>query len=956
MDQVSTRKFDDGKFYSIFSSSTIQALLGHNDDIPGFSICSHEDDWGNFISCRVNYLVQEVRKPQIRGDLFLAGCAALHAFLQSNVTGPPLSWPPSKTIIPQRLRDGLNYTTCMERQLISSLTVDGVTAYALMPNVELFCLAKHLLNHPAIIDESDIVHVRFRLRVNVWHQRILSETASSLQDKIYSDLEKLRRRIPPEEHQSRAEFLVERAAIHIEHGYDEKAKTDLADATRERRFDFALTGRLGKRTKFQERELSQLVVLAKSSNAENSVNAASNSLFDSQVKASRQGILDKVSKPKVLDLNDDTLLESISFSKESSASNTVMNLESLPESLRSLDAADQPALEPLDSIILLATASSITNTSPQDGLTREETLPYATRVLSCPSKNWQIYTQALLVRSRIEGYKSRTVERGLLQLQAIVDQVITETTSLDSASNVADADQKPHPEATFLPQPRPSESAPIKDRLRYIHLLAFPTRWKLESELADRWVTLGGLRSALEIYERLEMWAEVALCWAAQDREDEARKVIRGQLYLTQEITPALSTAAIRNSHESSTDNLPCKEKDPLPNDAPRLFCILGDLEKSVAAYERAWEISNHRYARAQRSLGKYYFQNGELEKADEAYTASLRINPQNHGVWFAVGCVRLQLEDWTGAVDAFARAVQIEDQDAETWSNLAAALLRLPSDDPVDLSNGTHLEGAEPSEDVATQDRPKFDPQKHIREAFVALQRAARLKRESYRIWQNLLQVAIQLSPPPYTDIIIAQNRLIELLGATQGEKCIDIPVVEGLVNHLVQSSTTNGESQALSNESSGEHPPQKRSGYEGMVIDLVQKGITPLITSSRRLWLLTAKLSLHLQRPSAALAAYEKAWRVTTNQPGWDSGTTETESLWKDVAEATSDLADAYESLGERTRESGLGAGEVVAKDWRFKARSAIRGIVGRAKESWEGSPEMEMLRRKLDDLKIA
>jgi len=59
---------------------------------------------------------------------------------------------------------------------------------------------------------------------------------------------------------------------------------------------------------------------------------------------------------------------------------------------------------------------------------------------------------------------------------------------------------------------------------------------------------------------------------------------------------------------------------------------------------------------------------------------------------------------------------------------------------------------------------------------------------------------------------------------------------------------------------------------------------------------------------------------------------------------------------SLGERTRESGLGAGEVVAKDWRFKARSAIRGIVGRAKESWEGSPEMEMLRRKLDDLKIA
>jgi len=953
MDQVSYQGLEDGDFYGSLSSSTVQALLGHSDDIPGISLSSREHDWEDFITCRVNYLVREVQKPQTPGDLFLAGCAALHAFLQSNVTGPPLSWVPSTTIIPQRLRDGLDSETCLERQLISSLIVDGVTAYALTPNVELFCLAKHLLNHPAIIDENDIVHVRFRLRVNVWHQRILSETAPSLQDKIYSDLEILRRNIPPADHQNCAEFLAERATIHTEHGFDDKARIDLVDAAKQRKFDFALTGRLGKRTKFQETELSQLVVLAKSRSSEISVAIASNSTFDGQEEVRREAILYKGPKPKALDLDDDTLLESISFSKQPPASSTIVDEKSLPESLQSLDPANQPALEPLDSIILLATASSITNTSPQDGLTREETLPYATRVLNCPSNNWQIYTQALLVRSRIEGYKSRTVERGLLQLQAIVDQVVVETTTRNTASNVAEIGQNGGSEATFLPKPKPSESASVKDRLRYVHLLASPTRWKLESELADRWVTLGGLRSALEIYERLQMWAEVALCWAAQDREDEARKIVRGQLYVT---TSALPITVTKTVHGVSADEPPFMEKSPLPNDAPRLFCILGDLEKSVAAYERAWEISNHRYARAQRSLGKHHFQNGELEKADEAYTTSLRINPQNHGIWFATGCVRLQLEDCTGAVDAFARAVQIEDQDAESWSNLAAALLQLPTNDSFGLSSGTHGVGTEPTENGGTHDSPNSDLQKHTQEAFVALKRAASLKRESYRIWQNLLQVAVQLSPPPYTNIIVAQNRLIELLGATRGEKCIDIWVVEGLVNHLVNSSTTNGESHALSKEYLGEQPPQKRSGYERMVIDLVQKRITPLITSSRRLWLLTAKLSIYLQHPSAALAAYEKAWRVTMNQPGWDSGTAETESLWKDVAEATSDLADAYESLGERTRESGLGEGEVVAKNWRFKARSAIRGIVGRAKESWEGSPEMEMLRRKLDDLKTA
>ena len=957
MDGVCAQDFEDGNFYKVLVSSTVQALLGHNDDIPVISLHSREDDWEDFVFCRVNYLLEEIRVPDIRSDLFLAGCAALHALLQSNVTGPPLPWSPPTTIIPQKLRDEVDPRTHLRRQLISSLTIDGETIYALTPNVELFCLAKCLLNHAAIIDEDDAVHIRFRLRVNFWHQRMLSEVSPTLQGQIYRDLEILEREIPLEDHPRRAEFLIERATIHTQHGFDEKARADLADAANERNFDYALTGRLGKRTKFQEQELSQLVVLAKSSNVNTAISISDVKPLDGLSEDGQERDVSSAPKPKDLELNDDTLLEAISFSKAKSTSR-IQDQESLPRSLQALDPSNQPILEPLDSIILLAIASSITNTSPQDGLTREETLPYATRVLNGSSTNWQIYTQALLVRSRIEGYRSRTIERGLLQLQAIVDQVIAETTSSDTASNTGKAGQDAREPATasFLPQAKPSESASVKERLRYIHLLSSPTRWKLELELADRWVTLGGLRSALEIYERLQMWAEVALCWAAQDREDEARKVVRGQLYTPAATTAASSTVILKPGEGNPAGDANTKEQEPLPNDAPRLFCILGDLERSVAAYERAWEVSNYRYARAQRSIGRYHFQNGDLQRANEAYTKSLRINPQNHSIWFALGCVRLQLEDWAAAVDAFARAVQIEEQDAESWSNLAAALLRLPTNNLSSQPGATHAKRMRPDEDATTTDPPELDTQKHTREAFVALKRAAILKRESYRIWQNLLQVAIQLSPPPYADIIIAQNRLIELLGPTQGEKCIDIPVVEGLVHYLISAPASNVGSQTASKDNVQDQPQKKRSGYEKMVIDLVQKNVVPLITSSRRLWLITAKLSLYLQRPSAALAAYEKAWRVTTNQPGWDSGTAETEKLWKEVAEATSDLADAYESLGERTRESGLGEGEVVAKDWRFKARSAIRAIIGRAREGWEGSSEFTMLREKLDDVKTS
>ena len=163
---------------------------------------------------------------------------------------------------------------------------------------------------------------------------------------------------------------------------------------------------LGKRTKFQQTDTSQLVVLARSADG---------------------GPSRATAKPKTLDLNDDTILEAIDFTPKS----TKVQAEStLPAELASLDPGNQPQLQPLDAAILLLITETIKNTNPADGITREEMLPYAERVLQ-HSVNWEIYTLGLLIRSRIEGYKSRTVERGLLQLQAVVDQVIADTTGTD---------------------------------------------------------------------------------------------------------------------------------------------------------------------------------------------------------------------------------------------------------------------------------------------------------------------------------------------------------------------------------------------------------------------------------------------------------------------------------------------------------------------------------------------
>ncbi|MCJ1326569.1 hypothetical protein MMC10_003234 [Thelotrema lepadinum] len=935
-DEQASKLLEDLKssdFKSVLKSQYATSLLGldrENVFSDGREIYTSWTEWlKSILATRLDQASRNTREE--KQQLLLVGLAALYSFLQANVTGPPLEWDSKESCFAKHYRA---HHQEVRRALIAELSVDGEAAYRLTSHVELFSLARTILNHP-LFYVQETAFVWARLRVNFLHQQLLNEVSFSLQSTIYQDISFLDSSVLGSasvyEANVKVLYLLERAAINTYHGLDKKAREDLSQATNLRDFEYVLTGRLGKRTKFQQDDISQLVVLARSKTVRESDSGRQD------VSAQESTITENL-KPQNLDLNDDTLLESIKFTEQGEAADPGVK-EEIPAALADLDTSNQPILDPLDSIILLSVASSITNTSPQHGLTREETLPYATRVLDSGSTNWQIYTQALLVRSRIEGYRSRTVERGVLQMQAVVDQIIAETkgtangevTSKDAAT-------------TFLPRPKESESATATERLLFIYQLGAPLTWSLESELATRWVGLGALRTALEIFERLEMWAEAALCWAATDREDKANQIVRSQLYRKVENTANLEDI------EKAGEVLLNEEASPLPNDAPRLFCILGDIEKEPRYYERAWEVSNQRFARAQRSLGKRYLAARDLPKADEAYSKSLAINPQNGAAWFSLGCIRLERMDWSGAVDAFTRSVQIEEDDAEAWSNLAAALLRLPAEHE-----------NEALDNDGDDDKPfssKVDPQKHRKEAFVAFKKATSLKRDSYRIWQNLLNVAATMSPPPFSDIIIAQQRLIELQSKTEGESCVDVEVLEGVLSHII----TSGSSQPTREESTVTEPPRKRFGLENMFSELVNKHIVPLITHSRRLWQLVARLAIHQNKPSSALDAYEKAWRATLNKPGWDDGSGSSsspgsatpDSAWGEVVDSTVELVDAYESLGEKKVNEGLaaGSGELVCKTWKYKARMAIKSVVGRRTKA--GFEDVQRLNEKMETLR--
>ena len=913
---------ENGEYQAIFEHLEVQLLLGHEENEATKNLQLQDfPTWSDYIFHRLGLILskrtQEQGTPSKENPayqqhlFFVVAIASLYAFLQSSVTGPPLPFVSANVLLPKEISGKHTSVVKLREGLIASLAADGIAAYRLTPNVELLCLAETILLCPPV-QKYIKASVWARLRVDFAHQQLLSEVAPSLQQSIYDNVDVLSNSILALESTSeinnlRVQFLLERAAIHTHHGFDKKARADLDQATVERKFEFALTGLMGKRTKFQQKDISQLIVLAKSADTKTSDSAT------------------EVLKPKNLDLNDDTLLESISFTANPPTTE-LKAASSLPSGLAVLDPSNQPLLDPIDSIILLSLASSITNTNPSDGLTREETLPYAIRVLEGGSSNWQVYTQALLVRSRIEGYKSRTMERGLLQLQALVDQIIAETTGSETTTNGQSNEEMQV--TSFLPRANESESAPVSERLRYLFALATPSRWDLEAELAARWVHVGGLRSALEIYERLEMWAEAALCWAATEKEEKARRIVRRQLF----------HATAGPSHDESTDledeTWEGPARDPPPSEAPRLYCILGDIDRDISMYSLAWSVSGNRYARAQRSMGRQYFAQKEYSKAAESYNLSLKLNALNHSAWFALGCAYLELQSFKLAVEAFSRCVQLDDEDAEAWSNLAAALLHL-------RPKATDQNGD--GEERRITNHPRQD-------ALKAFKRAATLKHSNSKIWSNVLAVAASTNPPAYTDIITAQRNIIELRGSTEGEKCIDVEIIDLLVRHVIQISSSSEGAADGRNENGLDIT---KPGLPRLTNDIIEKSIKPLITGSAQLWTILSTFYMHTNRPTSALEAHEKAWRAVTSQPKWESGT---EEQWDKMVDQTIDLIDAYESLGGRERTEGLaaGTGELVAKDWKFKSRSALRSTMGKGKEYWEDSKGWDRLKDALEGLK--
>ncbi|KAI9506010.1 hypothetical protein GGI25_005744 [Coemansia spiralis] len=946
----------NGEYETVLKSDTAKAIFGTDLDSPSAdAVCANSsvspfdiDFSANDIKPYINVLVSKY--VQENGDqawkhVTWIGVACLYAFIQTNWTGPELmldpaallpkplaakfsenyiaaagpidsSESPSKHEIGRRQQIGRVYLGAkqsnarseLDRAVLRLLEYDGEEAYSLTPRPLYLYLARLLLiDIPASNDQmaskrDEIIPSAHWLagRLLLIQQTMLDYPSQTLLDELLNEYKKVSFYLPespasqqtlkgntisddstqavpaidaempslscnmedepvndtdaskeaawqelsPSVRNLWTRYLIEVGMVYSRHYMPFDSKNYFSHAQAASGLQWEMTGAKGKRTKFQQFDITQLVLLAKSSLRAN--------IQDSAV-------------PENFDLNDDTLLERIKFTNPSA------------------EIKEQGQLQIIDQCILLAFCLNVRNENPAHGLTSEQMMPFVTRVLEQPS-NWSVYTMGLLLRSQLEAEHTRTAQRAVLQLQELVDQIS-------------------HP----LPG---TQEAGVAERLSYFSALSLPSQWELERQLADRFMSLGIVRSSLDIYERLELWDEVVSCYVTLGQSEVAERIIRKQL-----------------------------EEQP---DRPKLWCVLGNLKNDPEHWRHAWEISGQRFARAMRSLGSYHYKKGEYKEAIECYQNALNLNPLFESSWYMLGCAAMTVKEWDIAAPAFRRVISIENDNGEAYNNLASVYLKMG--------------------------------EQYKERAWHVLREAVKHKRDSWQVWDNFMTISLNLGR--ISSAIHAMERIIELRSDSVGADAVDLPSLRRIINFIVRGQIADGPS--------AKDAAHKQEEYDRYMKHLLVNTIETRITNSAQLWRAMADYWFWTKDYRHCLDCYIKAYRCLSQRPE----ITYALPVFNDAAEAALELVSMYENVGDKVQQvlrvpttsdehtdqelpgresdnSGVGAdserkiaavAEPVCADWRHQAKMVLRGLVGKGKESFEGTPNYIRLAEALKELRQA
>ncbi|XP_047085132.1 tetratricopeptide repeat protein 27 homolog [Lolium rigidum] len=535
-----------------------------------------------------------------------AAVAALVAFTQQNVTGPSRKYSSFPFWTSSFDEGWYSDPGCKwEAWASDHLASFGSHVHGKFLLLQFIVFAECLLTSIKSLD-SDLWSVSWWLcRLSMSQQNILDELSSSLFDEVqvhknkmlthFGELETVSSYwgsflIDGEGSSLVSAALLEAGLAENMYGLVDASRLHLDSAQEACGIHLSLTGILGFRTIHQVDAKSQMVLVPKTTKpAGDVVQSAELTRAQSDVVASKK------TRSSVPDESDEfcDILRTPSLAQNVTDSNS---------------ESTQIQLTPVQQAVVLAQCLHVSRRSRGDEMSGWEMAPYIESIDSQDDSCFVVRSLCDVLRIRWESTRSRTKQRALLLMENLVEDI--------------------------------SKEFPVaSERARLIFGVHMPTLPALRKEYGELLISCGLLGEALNVFKDLELWDNLIYCYRLSGKLADAVSLINTRLLIT-------------------------------PND-PRLWCSLGDATNNDDHYKKALEVSNKKSARALRSLARSAYNKNDFYASKFFWESALALNSLHPDGWFAYGTSAWKDKDLEKAVDAFSRAVQIDPENGEAWNNI---------------------------------------------------------------------------------------------------------------------------------------------------------------------------------------------------------------------------------------------------------------------------------------------
>ncbi|XP_071507585.1 tetratricopeptide repeat protein 27-like [Diadema antillarum] len=597
----------EGDFGKVLHLSIARLILGWKSADASVSLA-------DLIKEGISSFVSQAGNPEdaiLRQLLTLCvGIASLQLFVQNNWTGP-ISNHKASEFLPQCFQ-----STEKEKEVHdfakSSLSPTDTTIYSLV------CIPQLLLTAKCILVDSSC-HLQlcktadwWRLRCLWIQQQLLDERSPEIYAAIMPLIESFKENeiLMSSEETSALPIMLHLECCHIfAYYYEYKLATNsITSAQKLSGLEVALSGALGKRTRFQEEDRAQLVLRVRREG-------------DGGGEQKSEKILENVPEglPKSLSLDDDTVLDAINFQDEGSVR--------------------LPGLSGLEQAVILGVCMEHKRSRAKDLLLAEEVISYLVGILQQP-QDWSVQTLALRVRCQMEKSKSRKRERAMMQMQVLVDQISSATCS-----------------------------AP--DRLKLFYCVNLPPRWTLEGELAELLISLGCVSAALEIYVRLQLWEDVVSCYRSLGKPDKAIHVIEEQLAVKESALMwcLLGDVTQEKKYYEKAWEVSGQRSNRAQRSLGIRYLHDKEYEKAIECLELSLERNFLQYG-AWFSLGYAAFQCERYDTAAKAYRRCVLLEADNSQSWNNLATAYVKLNEKGKAFRTLQEALKRDYENWKIWDN----------------------------------------------------------------------------------------------------------------------------------------------------------------------------------------------------------------------------------------------------------------------------------------------